>query len=128
MPTIIGAKTLTSKISMAIIIMAAMTAIMMDPALPHVLITTWIPKRHNGYVFPVKNKLFPVNDNRGAYQSKTSKIFVDQDIPEQDFYSPFMQDILPGNNEKTCIIQFVKLTFHEAKSYKLWYTLFLKSF
>ena len=40
MPTIIGAKTLTSKISMAIIIMAAMTAIMMDPALPHVLITT----------------------------------------------------------------------------------------
>ena len=38
MPTILGAKTLTSKISMAIIIMAAMIATMMEPALPDVLI------------------------------------------------------------------------------------------
>jgi hypothetical protein len=38
MPTIIGAKTFTRKISMSIIIMAAMIATMMDPAFPDVLI------------------------------------------------------------------------------------------
>ncbi|CAN5565869.1 hypothetical protein BH18THE1_BH18THE1_08410 [soil metagenome] len=32
----------------------------------------------------MKSKLFPVKDNRGAYQSKISKIVVDPDIPEQD--------------------------------------------
>ncbi|CAN5565788.1 hypothetical protein BH18THE1_BH18THE1_08400 [soil metagenome] len=45
-PTIIGAKTFTRKISMAIIIMAAMIATMIDPALPDVLIITSIPKKH----------------------------------------------------------------------------------
>jgi hypothetical protein len=38
MPTIIGARTFTRKISMAIITMAAMIATMMELALPDVLI------------------------------------------------------------------------------------------
>jgi len=37
-PTIIGARTFTRKINMAIIIMTAMIATMIEPALPDVLI------------------------------------------------------------------------------------------
>jgi uncharacterized membrane protein len=46
MPTITGARTFTRKISMAIIIMAAMIATMIEPAVPDVLILVLVPKKH----------------------------------------------------------------------------------
>ena len=50
MPTIIGARTFTRKTNMAIIIMAAMIATMIEPAFPDALIVVLMPKNINRYV------------------------------------------------------------------------------
>lgn len=50
MPTIIGAKTFTRKISIAMITMAAMIATMIEPAFPDALITVLLPNNINRYV------------------------------------------------------------------------------
>lgn len=50
MPTIIGAKTFTRKISIAMITMAAMIATMIEPAFPDALMIILLPKNINRYV------------------------------------------------------------------------------